>query len=87
MINGISLRQMVTPEHLLGRVNVTARMIAWGGAPFGAIVGGALAEVFDIRVAYAIMASGVVFSVIGGWFSPLRERAVDEPYRELKATL
>ncbi|MCX6043658.1 MAG: MFS transporter [Chloroflexi bacterium] len=73
VINGISLRQIVTPEHLLGRVNVTARMIAWGGAPFGAIVGGALAEIFDIRVAYAIMAVGVLVSAVLGWFSPLRE--------------
>lgn len=86
VINGISLRQMVTPEHLLGRVNVTARMIAWGGAPFGALIGGALAEVFDIRVAYALMASGVVLSVVSGWFSPLRESMVaSEPYHEVEA--
>jgi MFS family permease len=68
-------RLMVTPEHLLGRVNVTARMIAWGGAPFGAVIGGTLAEFFDIRIAYAIMAVGVLVSAILGWFSPLREPA------------
>lgn len=72
VINGISLRQMVTPEPLLSRVNVTARMIAWGGSPFGAAVGGILAEALDIRTAYLVMTLGVALSVLLGWFSPLR---------------
>jgi len=72
VINGISLRQMVTPEHLLSRVNVTARMIAWGGSPFGAAIGGLLAETFDIRTAYLLVGIGVATSALIGWFSPLR---------------
>lgn len=72
IINGISLRQIVTPEHLQSRVNATARMIAWGGSPFGAAVGGALAELLDIRAAYLFMSIGLALSVIIGWFSPLR---------------
>lgn len=76
VINGISLRQMVTPEPLLSRVNVTARMIAWGGSPFGAAVGGILAEALDIRTAYLVMTLGVTVSVILGWFSPLRSRKI-----------
>jgi hypothetical protein len=44
IINGIMLRQMVTPDHLQSRVDATARMIAWGGAPFGAAIGGVLAQ-------------------------------------------
>ena len=72
IINGISLRQMVTPDHLLSRVNATARMIAWGGTPFGAAVGGLLAQFTNIRVAYIIMAAGVAISAIAGWLSPLR---------------
>jgi len=74
IINGISLRQMVTPEELLSRVNVSARMIAWGGTPFGAAVGGLLAESFDIRLTYVLMASGVAVSALLGWFSPLRSQ-------------
>jgi MFS family permease len=73
IINGITLRQQVTPDHLQARVNTTARMVAWGGQPFGAAVGGVLTELFDIRIALLIVAGGVALSAIYGWFSPLRD--------------
>jgi MFS family permease len=72
IINAISLRQRVAPDHLQSRVNVSARMIAWGGMPFGAAVGGALAEVTSIQTTYLVMAVGVAISAVMGWFSPLR---------------
>jgi MFS family permease len=72
--NGIALRQLVIPDHLQSRVNAYARMIAWGGSPFGAAVGGLLAQVTTIRTAYLVMAAGVALSTLVGWFSPLRER-------------
>lgn len=40
VVNGIVIRQVVTPVRLQGRVNTTARMIAWGGTPVGASLGG-----------------------------------------------
>jgi MFS family permease len=73
IINGIALRQQVTPDHLQARVNTTARMIAWGGQPFGAAIGGILTEAFDIRVALLLVAVGVGISALAGWFSPLRD--------------
>lgn len=73
-MNGISLRQLVIPDQLQSRVNAYARMIAWGGTPFGAAIGGLLAQETTIRIAYVIMAGGVGLSVLLGWFSPLRER-------------
>ncbi len=76
VINGISLRQMVTPDHLQGRVNMSARMIAMGGAPLGAAVGGLLAEAATIRVAFLVMGVGIAVSVAVGLFSPLRERTI-----------
>ncbi|MBA2680243.1 MAG: MFS transporter [Ktedonobacteraceae bacterium] len=79
IINGISLRQMVTPDHLQGRVNTTARMIAWGGTPFGAAIGGILAQVLDVRLTYLIMAGGVALSALIGWFSPLRQAQAVSP--------
>jgi MFS family permease len=72
--NGIALRQVVTPDHLQSRVNVYARMIAWGGTPFGAAVGGLLAQWTTIRTTYLVMAIGVALSIVLGWFSPLREQ-------------
>lgn len=71
--NGISLRQMVTPDHLQSRVNAAGRMIAWGGTPFGATLGGALAQVADVRLTYLIMAASLAGITLLGWYSPLRE--------------
>lgn len=73
IVNTISLRQVVTPDHLQSRVNASARMIAWGGQPFGAAMGGLLAEATTVRIAYLVMGMGVVVSAAAGWFSSLRE--------------
>ncbi|MET8264451.1 MFS transporter [Micromonospora arida] len=52
----VSLRQRVTPDHLLGRVNSGYRLVAWGSLPLGAAAGGLLAELFGLRAVFAIMA-------------------------------
>lgn len=31
LVNSVSYRQQVTPEHLLGRVNTAGRLLSWGG--------------------------------------------------------
>ncbi len=72
--NGITYRQTVTPDELLSRVNTTARMIAWGGTPFGAILGGTIASFSEVCLGYLIMEVGVAISAILGWLSPLRQR-------------
>jgi MFS family permease len=54
--NGITVRQLLTPDELQGRVNTTGRMIAWGGTPFGALIGGLLAEDAGIQIAYLALA-------------------------------
>ncbi len=74
VINGIALRQLVTPEPLQSRVNATGRMITWGGTPFGAAVGGVIAQATNVRVAYLAMAAIVAICCIFGWFSPLRRQ-------------
>ncbi|GAA0242222.1 MFS transporter [Cryptosporangium japonicum] len=63
-LNGIVLRQESTPDVLQGRVNTTARMIAWGGQPLGAALGGVLAEVFDVRIALLLASAGVATSAL-----------------------
>ncbi len=50
-------------------VNVLGRMIAWGGQPFGAAIGGLIAVVTSVRVAYTVAAlvmaaSAIVASVL-----------------------
>lgn len=70
--NGIALRQQLTPDWLQGRVNVTARMIAAGGLPIGAAIGGVIAELTSIRVSFLVMALGAAASASYAWSSALR---------------
>jgi len=39
-VGTISLRQRVVPEHLLGRVISSHRLVGWGSAALGALAGG-----------------------------------------------
>jgi len=72
IINGIALRQQVTPDGLQSRVNATGRMLAAGGLPLGAALGGVVADAASIQATYLTMAAGVGLSTIFGWLSPLR---------------
>jgi MFS family permease len=80
-INGVSLRQALTPDHLQGRVNATGRWINWSVIPPGAILGGVVATVFGLRATIAI---GAVVSLVAvPWLlvSPLRSiRDLPRPY-------
>lgn len=71
-ISGIVVRQTVTPAHLQGRVNTTARMIAWGGQPVGAGLGGLLAASVGIRATILVAGVGVLASLVGAAASGLR---------------
>ena len=53
----VSLRQRITPDRLLGRVNSCYRLVAWGTMPLGAAVGGILAQLVGLRAVFAIMAT------------------------------
>jgi len=45
----ISLRQAVTPEHFLGRMNATMRFLVWGTIPIGSLIGAGLSEVIGVQ--------------------------------------
>ncbi|MHA7263302.1 MFS transporter [Arthrobacter sp. TMN-37] len=51
----VSLRQRITPDRLLGRVNSAYRLLAWGTIPAGAAAGGLLAQFFGLTTVFAIM--------------------------------
>ncbi|MCK9921750.1 MFS transporter [Frankia sp. AgPm24] len=72
ILNGIVVRQAVTPLRLQGRVNTTARMIAWGGTPLGAVLGGAVAEAWGTRTALLLASAGVGGSLVLGVVAGLR---------------
>jgi MFS family permease len=48
-VNQLSLRQAITPERLMGRMNSVVRFMYWGTMPLGALAGGALATVIGLR--------------------------------------
>jgi hypothetical protein len=54
----LTARQRLVPERLLGRVNSAYRVVSWGVAPIGVLLGGAIAELTSPRTAF------VVFGVI-----------------------
>jgi MFS family permease len=70
--NGITVRQLLTPDDLQGRVNTTGRMLAWGGTPFGALIGGLTADAYGVRVAYLVLAVPAVLSLFFVFASPVR---------------
>jgi MFS family permease len=67
ILNGIAYRQQVTPDHLQSRVNVVARMLAWGGQPFGAALGGVLAVATDVRTALLLTSAAVGIAAATSW--------------------
>jgi Transmembrane secretion effector len=71
-INGIAERQVLTPDRLQSRVNTTARMLGWGGYPFGALIGGGLADVLPVRVTLLVMCAPVAAAAAAGLRSPPR---------------
>jgi MFS family permease len=50
----VSLRQRIVPDALMGRVNATYRLLAWGTMPIGAALGGVIAEVFGVQSVFVI---------------------------------
>ncbi|MFN8518079.1 MAG: MFS transporter [Chloroflexota bacterium] len=65
----VSFRQRITPDALLGRMNATYRLFAWGTQPVGALLGGIVAELFGLEsvfvlgavlIAVLVLARGIV---------------------------
>jgi hypothetical protein len=72
-INTLSLRQAITPNHLLGRVISIASVLAWSAIPLGAILGGVAVEwTGDVALVFALAgALNFVIPVAFFLFSPL----------------
>jgi MFS family permease len=62
----VSLRQRITPDRLLGRMNASYRLVGWGSMPLGAALGGVLAEALGLRGAF-LVAALVTFAVLIGF--------------------
>lgn len=75
---GITTRLMLTPDHLQSRVNATGRLVAWGGQPVGALVGGTAADLLPIRFAFLIMCLPVLIGACIAMLSSLRSTCFGE---------
>lgn len=71
-INQVSLRQAITPEPMLGRMNATMRFIVWGTIPIGQVIGGLVATIFGTLTAIWIGVIGGLFAFLPVLFSPVR---------------
>ena len=68
IVNGLTVRQLITPDHLQGRVNLVGRVMTFGvGQPVGALGGGVLADALSVRSALVITALPLVFAAGLAW--------------------
>lgn len=72
----VSLRQLITPDRLLGRVNSGYRLLAWGTMPLGAALGGVLGQFFGLTPVFLIM--GIATFGILGFLFALTDRTMNE---------
>jgi MFS family permease len=75
----VSLRQRLTPPHLMGRVGSAWRGIVWGAAPVGALVAGGVATIGGLRL--PLVLAGVLQCVVAVVFAGplLRSTRNDNP--------
>jgi MFS family permease len=61
----VSLRQRITPDRILGRINSSYRLVAWGTRPLGAAAGGLLGELLGLRAVFGIAAALILANLLG----------------------
>lgn len=71
-VNQISLRQAITPDRLLGRMNASMRFLVWGTIPIGSLLGGVLGEAIGLRPTLFVGAFGELLASLWVFFSPVR---------------
>ena len=60
----VSLRQRITPDRILGRINSSYRLVAWGTRPLGAAAGGLLGELLGLRAVFAVAAALILVTLL-----------------------
>jgi MFS family permease len=71
-INDVSLRQTITPDRLLGRVNASTQLLVAGVGPLGAVLGGVLGDQIGVRNTLFVAALGPFLACLWLLFSPVR---------------
>ena len=81
-INQVSLRQTITPDRLLGRMNASMRFLVWGTIPLGALASSALSSLFGVVPTLIIGVLGGLLPWLWVYFSPVRQLVEQPPPAE-----
>lgn len=71
-VNVITMRQLITPDYLLARVNGTMRFLIWGTMPIGSLLGGFLGAQFGVRLTITILSVLLLLPTAVLLISPIR---------------
>jgi len=71
-ITQTSLRQVLVPDRLQGRMTASVRFIIWSTVPIGAMLGGTLGETLGLRAALWVGAVGNLLAFLWVFCSPVR---------------
>jgi Na+/melibiose symporter-like transporter len=71
-INQVSLRQVITPNRLLGRMNASMRFLVWGTIPLGAFLASALSSTIGVTNTLLVGLIGGAFAFLWVLLSPVR---------------
>jgi len=71
-VNQVSLRQAITPQRFLGRMNATMRFLVWGTIPIGSLIGAGLSEVIGVRNTVWVGSVLGLLPFLFVFFSPVR---------------
>jgi predicted MFS family arabinose efflux permease len=59
-VNQVTVRQVLTPDHLRGRVAAVFRLVIFGAIPIGTVIGGLVGEWLGLRAALVLSAVGLL---------------------------
>lgn len=80
-INQLTIRQLATPTHFLGRMNASVRFVIWGTIPLGALFGGYLGDAIGVRNTMIIAGVGSCLAILPLLGSPLKKLTRHEETR------
>jgi MFS family permease len=83
-INQVSLRQSITPDRMLGRMNATIRFVVYGTIPLGALLAGMLGSTIGLRPTLYVAAAIGTLATVPVLLSPVRGlRDIESAARQL----
>src|SRR5262245_41538794 len=59
-VNQVTVRQILTPDHLRARVTSVMRLLGYGAIPLGTLAGGVIGEVVGLRAALIVSGLGLL---------------------------